>query len=414
MDFQVDNTITNQTCQTRWSFLAVLSVTALLTGFLGSKVVSNIGFFFAGIFVLANFKKTYPLWKNYWILSFLALPTVVILTDLYWNGFDFISGRGLMKCVLILLPVFIWTWKPDKKWVRIVNYGIIAVMAYSTIFSLWLYFNNMEMVHLDYKVAKVLRVLAYKDHIRISWMTVISCLIAFYQIVKGEKKYVKYLLIGYILIQFVFLHILGSKTGLIMLYFSIFIVIVYYLLKERKYRILWFLPLFLLLPYLAYQVMPSFQQRVNYTIYDFSFYIKGEYREGLSDAIRFNSLKAGLDIVKADPVSGVGFINLHRTVENWYEVNTPEIPLGNRFLPISQVIVYWAGGGLIGLLILLANIFIPFFYRELRNNVFFLAYFIPVAVSLLYETHFETQLSLFVYGFMTGWFWYLAKIDFSH
>jgi hypothetical protein len=384
-----------------------LAIACLMVGFLISKTVSNVGFLFAGLFVIARAESAAKWIRHPWLITFGLLSAWVILADMYWNGWGFLQGRGLMKAVLYLLPVFVMSFAPDQKWINRIHYLIIGCMIWSSLFSLWLYISSLDQVNLMYKTAKVIRTLAYKDHIRIGWMTVVSMLLAGYTFLHEDNRKVRIALGIYILFQFVFLHILGSKMGLITLYLSIFILITIMTVRHNA-RWLWLFPLIIIIPYIAYKSIPSLTERVNYTIYDFNHYIKGEYKTGLSDATRINSIKAGIDIIRQNPWKGTGFIGLDKATDEWYNKNLPELAPSDRFIPISEVLVYWAGGGIIGLLIVLSHILLPFLYLKLRTSVWFLTYFIPISLSLWVETHFENQLPLSMYGLMTGWFFYLA------
>ncbi len=281
-------------------------------------------------------------------------------------------------------------------------------MAVSTIYSLQNYFSDYENINAQYNVSKVMSVLSFGDHIRVSWVVVISCLLALYQFRLSSSNYIKFLLVTYLIVQVTFLHMLGSKTGLLSLYLSGIIIIIYEFGKTKKWFSVLFLALIFTLPIIAYEILPTFSQRVNYIKYDFQHYSKGEFKDGLSDAIRFYSLKAGQDIIRANPIGGVGFNNLQQETNNWYKKNLPELSSSSYFLPSSEIVIYWASGGILALLVFLCHMIIPFTVRYMRENVWFMAFFVPAIFSFTFETHLEGQLPLFVYAFFVAWFWWLA------
>ena len=253
-------------------------------------------------------------------------------------------------------------------------------------------------------------VLSYGDHIRISWVVVISMVMALYEWQHSKRVWYKLFLILYIIGQYIFLHFLGAKTGLITLYLTTVLLSIYLIPKSKKWWLIIIYSLVGLAGYFAVNTIPSLKERVNFVRYDFSHYSKGEYREGLSDAVRFYSLKAGKDIISNHPIMGVGFSKLQDETSHWYDLNMPQLPQKDRFLPSSQLVIYWASGGILGLLIFLSHLLIPLFTKYLRNNVWFLAFFVPGIFSFSYETHLEGQLPLFIYAFFTAWFWWLAML----
>ena len=99
---------------------------------------------------------------------------------------------------------------------------------------------------------------------------------------------------------------------------------------------------------------------------------------------------------------------LQAETESWYKQNLPELSPTSYFLPSSEIVIYWASGGIIAFLLFLSHMFIPFMMPYLRKNIWFMAFFIPAIFSFTFETHLEGQLPIFVYGFFAAWFWWLA------
>lgn len=390
---------------------AWIGIVLLFIGFLFNRVVSNSGLLLIGVYTIIKLNHVFWLFKDKWMATFMALALIPLGSDIIMEGCDFIRFRGIMKLILILFPAFIFVWKPDQKDLNRLFGFILVIMSFSTLYSLFWYFSDIGNMAARYKISQVVPVLSYGDHIRISWATVISCLLALYMITKSTGKHSTYILAFYIVFQGIFIHILGSKTGLITLYITILIA-GYFALKNRpKWIMMAMIVLVFSMPFIAYKTIPSLQQRFNFIKYDFEHYSRGEYREGLSDAVRFYSLMAGKDIILKQPIFGTGFSQLQNETNLWYKNNYPEIPKESYFLPSSEIIIYWASGGIIGLLVFLFHLFLPFTIPGLRKNIWFISFFIPAAFSFTYETHLEGQLPLFVYGFFVSIFWYLAWFE---
>lgn len=387
---------------------AVMIIICLFIGFLFNRVASNIGFIAAGVYALLRLKSTRELWKDKWLWSFIAMAVIPIFSDIITEGIYFISGREVKKALMVLFPFFIFGIKPDRKKIRIINYIVIITMLVSTAYSMTLYFMNISEILASYRVSKVMEVLAYQDHIRISWVTVLSILLAFYELKQNPNQGAKIFLFVYVAIQVAFLHVLGAKTGLLTLYMSAIVASIYRLPAGQKWLVIPVIAMLGLGLLVAVKFVPSLNERVNFIRYDMSHYLKGEYREGLSDAVRFYSLKAGKDIIQESPIFGVGFSKLREETSLWYDTNLPKMEVESRFLPSSEYIIYWASAGIFGLGVILWHVIMPFFIGYLRRNVWFMTYFIPVIFLFTFETPLEGQLPIFVYCFFTVWFWYLA------
>jgi len=388
--------------------LPILGIILLFVGFLYSRVISNIGFLFIGVYAIIHIRQIGWLFRDRWMYTFIVLALIPLISDIIYEGTGFLQQRGVMKCLLILFPAFVFVFNPNKKILSAIHYFIIGIMTISTMYSLQNYFFDYENINAQYNVSKVMSVLSFGDHIRVSWVVVISCLLALYQYKSTSSEYIKFLLIVYIVIQVTFLHMLGSKTGLITLYLSGIIILIYTFVKTKNWFYIFFIAFIFILPMIAYKTLPTFAQRVNYIKYDFGHYSKGEFKDGLSDAVRYYSLKAGKDIIVSNPTIGVGFSSLHEETVVWYQKNLPELSPSSYFLPSSEIIIYWASGGILALLVFLCHMFIPFTEDYLRKNVWFMAFFVPAIFSFTYETHLEGQLPIFVYGFFAAWFWWLA------
>lgn len=381
----------------------------LFSGFLFSRVLMNVGFLLAAVFILFQSAKVKVALRAEWLVSFLLIAVLPLGYDLWFEGLNFYKEKGIMKMIVFLLPLFVMVWLPNPKVTSIVNKIVIATILYASIYSLIYYLLNYEDINLQYGQAKVMKVLAYQDHIRLSWVTVISMIIACFEFLKSKHRNYKIFLLVFIIFQMIYLHVLGARTGLIILYLTIFLFPLLFNHKLRRQNILLAPILIISLILLSYQYLPSFKNRVNFLKYDYSHYIKGQYREGLSDALRFFSLKAGLEIFRENPIAGVGFSRLDENIDRWYETHYPQVSPDNRFPPSSQYLIYLVSGGTIGFILFAYHCLIPFMDRNLRNNEWLMLFLIPTFFSFIFETHLEGQTPLFVYGFFAIWFWHLGN-----
>jgi hypothetical protein len=389
--------------------LAILAIICLFGGFFFSRVLSNVGVLFGVIYLLSNYKNLSSFVSNKWFWTFIGIAILPLLTDIFHHGSNFDFRSGVLKFLILFYPLFLFSFKPKKEWVSYINRFIILLVFISSLYSLAYYYLNHQDILLGYNRAKVMKVLAYGDHIRLSWLGVISMILAYYEYNQNTTKRTKIYLLIFIAFQFIFLHILMAKTGLLMLYMAIGIFILYNILRRKKYKFLLVLPLMLCLPMIAYFTIPSFKQRADFIRYDFGHYSQGKYRPGLSDALRYYSIKSGIETINNNTLFGVGYSHVIKETNAWYTTYVPEVPIKDQYLPSNQYIIYWAAGGLILFLILMAHVLMPFFDKNLRQNIYFLMFFVPAIASFTFETHLEGQASIFIYAFFTCWFWNLAE-----
>jgi O-antigen ligase len=395
--------------QFRWEMYAVgLIIVLLFVGFLTNRVISNVGMLLAGIYALTQTKRWLGLRSQPLMWAILAICLVPLLSDLWIAGTHFYRHRGVMKWILVLFPCFLFAMPPGRLTVRLVHIVFLVAMAISTAYSCWHYIADFGAMAARYKVSKVMPTLALADHIRIGWLTVLSCVVAFYEGKMTTNKVWRRWTWLYIFVQCAFVHLLGAKTGLITLYLTILVLAAFALPGGRKWLISVVVLLVMVMPVASYYTIPSLRERFHFIKYDFEHAVRGEYREGLSDAVRLYSLQAGWDIVKAHPNTGVGFSRLQDECNAWYKQHIPDLKADNYFLPSSQILIYWASGGWLGLACILAYLVLPFVISVLRCNRWWLAFYLPALLTMLYETHLEGQLPLFAWSFFFAWFWRLA------
>lgn len=386
--------------------LAYVSVLMLLIGFLYNRPVNNIGLTLAGFHALIYVRESWNTLKGTVLYALLALILLPTIHDLVFNGMSFFHVQNTLKWSLFVYPMFFVSCMRYNDFFKHTVYIFTGFIFFGSVWSMAEYVNNYDTINQEYGMAKVMKVPAFSDHIRYSWAIVVSMILALYGYVNFASGKFRFLWLFYILFQFVFLFVLSSKTGLITLYTSVLILTSGFIYKMEKFKAILISVTIIIIPVIAYFFLPSFQNRIEYIKYDYYHFVRKEYKEGQSDALRMYSLEGGLNLIRQRPVTGFGFSELQHKMNEWYRINKPFLKETDYFLPISEVVLYWAGCGIFGIIVFLSYIFLPIW--EFRKNVFFLSYFIPVVFSFLYENHLETQNGIFVFGFTFGLFFTIA------
>lgn len=314
----------------------------------------------------------------------------------WWN-------RCVVKLPLLLLAFGFLFYRPGENAVFTINLLFILFVTCGSLYSIYEYVLGTEEIENGYLQAKVMPVITEGDHIRFSWLTVIAIILIFYvqkDILRRSFRIVSMILMAWLA---VFLHLLAAKTGLLLFYSAIIILFIHYAISKKKKRWLFALLLLPLVPFLAYHTIPTFKNRVQYALYDYQHYRNDQYREGLSDGMRIVSMRSGIETWQDHFIAGAGFGDLEKETQNWYARYRPEVKPYEQILPSSQLLLYAAGTGIIGLFFFLAGICIPLTRKYLLRNVYFIAFYIPALLSFIFEIHLESQYGCFIFCFFALW-----------
>jgi hypothetical protein len=238
------------------------------------------------------------------------------------------------------------------------------------------------------------------DHIRYASLLVVVYAWLLYELTTGEIVMKK---LGWAFLVFlaIFFHVLAARTGLVGFYLVNITAV--FSIVPRKYRVPSAAAL-LVLPFIAWILLPSFQNRIRFLQWDFQNYSRGSYVEGLSDAPRILSLKAGSALVGSQPFTGVGSGDVLSETHAWYKENAPFLKEYEWLLPGSEVLVYACAAGVFAGLIAFFIFCMPLVVSGLRKNMLWLCFHITSIVYLLYEIPLELQYWVCIYAFFGTWF----------
>lgn len=239
-----------------------------------------------------------------------------------------------------------------------------------------------------------------RDHIRYSIQLSFTIFIGlefirqkFYAREEREIFFIK-ILVGFLIAG---LHIIAVRSGLIIFYVSIFFFFFLWLFYKKRWRIgLVGLVLTFFLPYLAYHFIPSFHNRMNYARWDFLMYKKGE-GEAYSDAGRWISIDAGIQVLKKEPIFGVGAGDVFSEIG---EVYVQQFNNWSPKLPHNQLLIVADGTGIVGLIIFLLSFFLPLYLNsDFRKQFLVLFFYLNVFLSFWLDMPFEAAFGVAFYVF---------------
>ena len=335
------------------------------------------------------------------ILFFIPLVTLAWSDDLRWwlkVMQDKLPLLCMPFCCLALQRI-------DEGMRRQLVRFALAVVALSLAKCTIGYLVNYREVTEAYLKAKVMAVDMHGDHVRYGWLMALIFAWLLHAVTeqaasfsRGEYRAAIGLTVGIA----IYLHLLASKTGLMGLYLSLGIWVLYH---RRKTWVRWLAAATLLLPVLAWFLLPTFRNRLKFIRWDFQHYTRGGYTEGLSDTPRVLSFDAGRQLVAEHPWLGTGFGDLRRSMNDWYGAHAPFMKEYEQLLPSNEVLLHAAAAGIPLTILFLVVILIPFRMPGHRRSAAWISFHAMALVGFMYEIGLETQFGIFIYAFMGCWVW---------
>ncbi len=384
--------------------MTTASILILLTSlFLGRAVLSicTVLFFVIQIVLVFYNKEN----NKYFSKNKLLFPITILLLVMisgFVGGFNNSWLNALIvKIPLLIISIAFLLIQNKKINTTAVHIIFVLLVLGSTFYSISIYLLQSSFYENNYHFAKVIPTILDNDHIRFSWCVVIALICNLHLYINTTIKKWRIIISIVSFWFFIFLHILGSKTGLFIVYTSLLIAL--FLLVKNIKQLSLILLLIITAPIIAYYTIPTFHTRVHYMQYDYKQFKKGNI-SGLSDGIRTVSMQAGVSITIQNPFTGVGFGQIENKTNDWYKLHTPQLLNYEKILPSSQFLMFSCGTGIIGLCILILVLLKTLFSNYNKRNIYFIIFYIPVLVSFLFEIPLEGQYGVFLFGFFTNWF----------
>jgi hypothetical protein len=305
---------------------------------------------------------------------------------------------------LFLFPfAFAGNWQLTSKQWRCIGYAFIILVACGCGWSLYQYFSNYQEINKSYLKAKAIPTPLDNDHIRFSLLVCVAVIASILFLIKQQAKAPRLVLAVAAIFFAVYLHVLSARTGIAGFYISLVVGLAWILLKyrDKKFSLI-IVSAVVIMPLFAWFVLPTFQNRIRYMIYDLSHARTDQYLVGSNDGSRLVSLKAGWNILQAHPL-GVGSGDVVNETMKWYEANEPAM-LPTGLYPSSEWLMYGGTAGWPGFLLFSLVMLIPFFEKK-NERVFWIALNAVMAFSLMFDIGLEVQFGVFIYAFVVLWWW---------
>ncbi|MEO1625551.1 MAG: O-antigen ligase family protein [Bacteroidota bacterium] len=350
-----------------------------------------------------NLAKGFEVFRTHralWSISLLFV--IVLLGGLYNEDWQYYLERLRIKLPFLLLPlVFAILPTIDKRQYHSILYGFLWMCFLSCLGVLVNY-----LLHYDLILVNISRGQAMPtpiNHIRYSLMLAFATLSGFVLYGKGfywRFRWERWPLLLISLGLFGFLHFLSVRSGLIVLYLALGFLLLRYIYLTRRWRFgLGMMLLLTCLPYLAFQLLPSFRTKYYYARYDLEMYLRGE-GESYSDSERLLSYQVGWKIFCEHPLIGVGAGDLRQEVAANYPPDSPHTKM-----PHNQLLSVMAGAGVLGLAVFLWVFFTPLFSQHAYRDPILLILHLVIFLSFLVENTIENAfgVAFYIFFLLLGW-----------
>ncbi len=386
-------------------YIAVLGLLLVLCGFFLSRAAISIGMVVLTINALfqADLKgRSAAFVKHIPHLLFMGFFGLIMLSGAYSENTEEWLYKLKTKLPFLVLPFAIFSIQPFlKKWFNRTLYLFILMVVAGSFWSMSEFVTDYKGIIERYAQGQVLPTPIH--HIRFSLMVVLSLASVYYLVQQGfywVSRLEKYVLLAIGFWLFLFLHILAVKSGLLVAYVVVFLLIVREVVLQKRYMLgVAGLGLMVALPIIGYNTVPTLKNKIDYFRWDLEQYFnEGEYMaEELSDSKRMRSYAVAIDVWQSAPVLGVGYGDIKSANAVGFEMRYPESDIESRLQAHNQYLYVAMGMGTIGLLFFVAMLFAPLFVAGGYKDVMVLSTSIVGIVSFLVEHSLETQIGTALY-----------------
>jgi O-antigen ligase len=317
------------------------------------------------------------------ILLFLATLISALLSEDIANGL----AKVQLRLPYFLLPfVFVFNKPFNRDEVFMLFYSFAILCSLVTIGVLINYGLNFELV--TESLAHGKSVLTPSNHIRYSLFLAFTSLASLYIYLQGVfSRRENILLLVIAIFIAASLHILAVRSGLFLFYIGV----VYLFLSDliKRFSTKWAISLLLILmtfPFIAYQFIPSLENRIDYMLYDLKLYVSGD-TSGYSDGDRLRSISMGWALFKESPLLGCGVGDIQQATEEVYKAHYDDSV--NVRQPHNQLIYFLASSGLLGALLCFPALFFPYFMNNGKEKNLIYLHGIVFLLSCLIEATIE-------------------------
>lgn len=347
------------------------------------------------------------IWMSYLALSIFWTPAIHMAN---YNK-ELASRMGMFAVFVGSVNAHI-----SKRYLKIIFMYFLIALTIVSVATFLNYLMHYDTINESIKHSKPIPIINGFSHISFSCMLAFGICLSAY-LMKNYllefKAWQKKILLVLTVLNFILIHVIAARTGLVALYGVAVFYLMYKNLKERKYlRIAIGLLSFISLISILIIVIPSLNNRFNNTIVDFKTAINGNNSNFYSGAMRVEAIKTGIQVFVENPIIGVGMANLDTEMAKMYQTRKTLLLDENRIMPHNQLVNYLATGGIIGLLLFLLFVLSFFRYQSISVLSLFSLFALLCLIAFQFEALLERQTGSIFFSFTWMLLYYSEKYVF--
>lgn len=323
-------------------------------------------------------------------------PVVLGFLGIYQQGLNEANGQFLLG--LLIYPVACLTAivSDKNKFATIVSQPWIHAALIALLYPIgWFVLHAAEAIDL-YGKGQSLPVFMDTDHLRFSIFLCSALLFTLLPIKNARYKKISFaILLGAIIF-------LSVRTGWVI---ASIILVGFGLAFMQFNKLTWFKSILGIVAMLALLwFVPTSQQKIRYTLYDWKTYTTKGFDAAYSDGVRQAMNKVALKAIQETDAVAIGWSAIPSRMQQEFAqmFNGQKINYG---WPFNQWLFWWMGSGWWGMLLFSAWLFYPAWYGYQHNNPFVIIWTIAIALSCLVETTLNYQYGAFlhVWPILVSW-----------
>ncbi len=154
----------------------------------------------------------------------------------------------------------------------------------------------------------------------------------------------------------------------------------------------------------ALYINGGIQSRIHEIAWEINDYLKGGNPSGHSVIQRVEYWKTATEIIKKNPVFGVGTGDINSAFERQYEADGSRLDKHHRLKAHDQYLSITITLGLVGLTIFLFSLFYPIIRNKMWNDYFYATFLFIAILSMFTEDTLETQPGVTFFVFFSVFF----------
>ncbi len=281
---------------------------------------------------------------------------------------------------------------------KLATYILLVAGAVSLLYPVGWYLSHMADVHVAYGRGQSLPTFLEGDHVR--YGIFLNSLLLLVSVSKEFRPAMR----NSLLLVLVFIIVLMAvRTAWVAL--GIIVICGCFYKQTTAYKL--FRKLVLLavpLCMMAYLLVPTVRQKINYTLYDYMQYTRQQDHSNFSDGTRRIINKAARLSIQQQPTRGIGWSAIPTSLQETFTQHFPAEKL-QFFWPFNQYLFWWMGAGLVGMLLFSSWLFWPVWYALKTTNQPLLTWTLVIGTSCLVESTLSLQYGAFLHAWPMALLW---------